>query len=176
VLTLDAGMSTNDRQLHMRIMLILILAAATLWAGTVIAQDSPPAQHHHHAGAHAEDTRVLVELPAPLRAHMLANMRMHVSALNEIMAALANGQEDKAAHIAEWQLGLSSLKAHKASELGKYMPEDMRTIGGEMHRAASRFALAAQDAGVTDDLRPALAALAKVTAQCVACHARYRVH
>jgi cytochrome c556 len=45
-----------------------------------------------------------------------------------------------------------------------------------MHRSASRFVIEAQNAGVTDDLRPALDALAKVTAQCVACHAVYRLH
>ena len=56
------------------------------------------------------------------------------------------------------------------------MPEAMRAIGWEMHRSASRFAIEAQNAGVTGDLRPALAALAKVTAQCAACHAGYRVH
>jgi hypothetical protein len=161
----------------MRSMLLLMLMAfTTLWASILIAEESPPAGHHHHPGAPAEDARVLVQFPAPLREHMLANMRIHVSALNEIVAALASGQEDEAAHVAEWQLGLSSLKAHRAAELGKYMPKEMQAIGGEMHRAASRFAIEAQNAGVTDDLRPALAALSKVTAQCVACHAAYRVH
>jgi hypothetical protein len=161
----------------MRSMLLpMLMAFTTLWAGILIAEESPPADHHHHPGAPAEDTRVLVQFPAPLREHMLGNMRIHVSALNEIMAALASGHEDKAAHVAEWQLGLSSLKAHRAAELGKYMPKEMQAIGGEMHRAASRFAIEAQNAGVTDDLRPALAALSKVTAQCVACHAAYRVH
>jgi len=161
--------------LRTALFLIYVTAIATV-AATLASAEPPSAHHHQHGGAPAADTRVLVKLPPPLRAHMLANMRMHVSALNEIIAALAAGQEDKAAHIAEWQLGLSSLKAHKAAELGKYMPEAMRTIGFSMHRAASRFALAAQDAGVTGDLKPALAALAKVTAQCAACHAGYRVH
>ena len=44
-----------------------------------------------------------------------------------------------------------------------------------MHRAASRFAIAAQDAGVTGDLKPVFAGLADVTAQCVSCHAGYRL-
>lgn len=160
----------------MRTTLLLILTAPVLSAGVLRAEDTAPAQHHHHAGAHAADTRVLVPLPEPMRAHMLANMRLHVSALHQIIAALATGQEDKAAHIAEWQLGLSSLKAHNAAELGKHMPKEMRAIGWQMHSAASRFGLAAQDAGVTGDLKAALAALAEVTAQCTACHAGYRVH
>jgi cytochrome c556 len=44
-----------------------------------------------------------------------------------------------------------------------------------MHRSASRFSVAALDAAVTNDLRPALSALADVTASCVACHAAYRL-
>jgi cytochrome c556 len=44
-----------------------------------------------------------------------------------------------------------------------------------MHRAASRFALSASNAGVTGDVRPALAALAELTGQCVACHDAYRL-
>ncbi len=157
--------------------LILVMASTALWAGALRATEPPAAAPlHPHAGAPANDARVLVQIPAPLRAHMLSNMRIHVSALNDILEALATKQEDKAAHIAEWQLGLSSLKAHQAKELGKYMPAEMRAIGWAMHSAASRFALEAQNAGVTGDLRPALAALAKVTAQCTACHAGYRVH
>jgi hypothetical protein len=51
----------------------------------------------------------------------------------------------------------------------------MQDAGTAMHRAASRFALAARDAGVTGDLKPALAGLAEITAQCVGCHAGYRL-
>jgi hypothetical protein len=144
-------------------------------AGTLSA-----AQQHSGAQQEVDKTvtqkRELVELPAPMREHMLSNMRDHLLALHEIQEALAHNQEDKAAKIAEQRLGLTSLKAHGAHELAKFMPEGMRAIGSEMHRSASRFVIEAQNAGVTDDLRPALEALAKVTAQCVACHAAYRLH
>jgi cytochrome c556 len=56
------------------------------------------------------------------------------------------------------------------------MPQGMPDIGTQMHHAASRFAVAAQDAGVGNDGRPALAALGAVMQQCVACHAAYRLH
>jgi hypothetical protein len=159
----------------MRALLVTFLLATAFGAGNLIAADDHVHGHlHHHP--EASDTRTLVELPAPMRAHMLANMRIHVTALNEILDALASDQADKAAHVAEWQLGLSSLKAHHADELGKYLPKAMRAIGWKMHSAASRFAIEAQNAGVTDDVKPALAALGKVTAQCAACHAAYRVH
>jgi cytochrome c556 len=51
----------------------------------------------------------------------------------------------------------------------------MQDAGTGMHRAASRFAIAVKDAAVTGDSKPALAALAAVTAQCVSCHAGYRI-
>ena len=51
----------------------------------------------------------------------------------------------------------------------------MQAIGTEMHRSASRFAVEAANAGATGNVRPALAALARVTQQCVACHATYRM-
>jgi hypothetical protein len=51
----------------------------------------------------------------------------------------------------------------------------MQDAGTAMHRAASRFAIEAQNAGVTGDLRPALGVLGDVTGACVGCHAGYRL-
>jgi cytochrome c556 len=56
------------------------------------------------------------------------------------------------------------------------MPEGMQAIGTRMHRAASQFSLVVNDTSVTGDVKPALAALANLTEQCVACHAGYRLH
>jgi hypothetical protein len=155
---------------------MLLLASAVMLGGTLSVAQQHSGAHQQEVGNTVSRVRELVELPAPMREHMLANMRDHLLALHEIQEALAHNQEDKAAKIAEQRLGLTSLKAHGAHELAKFMPEGMRAIGSEMHRSASRFVIEAQNAGVTDDLRPALEALAKVTAQCVACHAGYRLH
>jgi cytochrome c556 len=56
------------------------------------------------------------------------------------------------------------------------MPKGMAEAGNAMHRAASRFAIAAQTAGATGELKPALEALSQVTHACVSCHAGYRLH
>jgi hypothetical protein len=90
--------------------------------------------------------------------------------------ALSQSAFDKAASIAEQRLGMSSLGLHGAAHLAPFMPQGMQDIGTQMHRAASRFAVAAQDASVSNDVRPALAALGTVMQQCVACHAAYRLH
>ena len=102
-------------------------------------------------------------------------MRDHLLALQEIQQALADGAYDRAAEVAETRLGMTSLRAHGAHDVAKFMPEGMQAAGTAMHRSASRFAVEAANAGATGDARKALAALADVTAQCVACHAAYRM-
>ena len=90
---------------------------------------------------------------------------------NEILINLSNNQMDKAASIAEQRIGMSSLGKHGASHMGKFMPKGMRQAGTNMHKAASRFALKAEEG----DLLPAYKALAEVTSTCVACHSSYRI-
>ena len=137
------------------------------------------AQHAHQAhkghDPAANDTRVPVAFPPELAAHTLANMRDHLLALQEISDALARGQNDKAAKVAEERLGMTSLRLHGAHEVAKYMPQGMQDAGTAMHRAASRFAIEAQNAGVTGDLKPALGVLSEVMGACVGCHAGYRL-
>jgi len=149
--------------------------------GAVLAGGSATfavAQHQHGhdmTAAGAPDARQLVTFPPALVEHTLANMRDHLQTLQEIQSQLAMGHPDVAAGIAEARLGLSSLELHGAADVAKFMPQGMQDAGTAMHRAASRFAIAAQDASVTGDLKPVFAGLAEITAQCVGCHAGYRL-
>jgi len=122
------------------------------------------------------DSRQLVKFPEPMRLHVIGSMRDHLLALQEIDVALSKSDFDNAARIAEQRLGMSSLVLHGAAHIGPFMPQGMQDIGTEMHHAASRFAVEAQNASVGNDVRPALAALGTVMQQCVACHAAYRLH
>lgn len=149
--------------------------AASILATFAAGCTSMPGHDHAGHASPAPDARLAVEFPEPLRTHTLANMRDHLLALQEIQQALATGATDKASQVAEARLGMTSLKAHGAHDVAKFMPEGMQSIGTQMHRSASRFAVEATNAGVTGDLKPALGALAGVTAQCVACHAGYRM-
>jgi hypothetical protein len=124
----------------------------------------------------AADSRQRVELPAPMQAHMLANMRDHLRALETITQELAAGDYGAAAEVAEQRLGMSAMQAHGAAHMAPFMPEPMRAIGTAMHRAASRFAVTARDAEVSGNLGAAFGALSEVMHQCVACHEGYRVH
>ncbi len=126
-------------------------------------------------GAAFADDRRQVDLPGPMAEHMLANMRDHLAAIQEIQAALASGEWSTAADVAENRLGASSMGAHGASHMAPHMPPEMREIGSGMHAAASRFARKALESAVDNDLAGALASLAEVTSSCVACHAGFRI-
>ena len=162
----------------------LIVAATTLACVVPFAwaQQHDPAMHTQHQNTEgtkkpllAKDGRQLVSFPARLKEETLTNMRDHLLALQQIQAALAKQEYDLAADIAEQRLGMTSLNLHGAHEVAKYMPDGMKAAGSGMHRNASRFAVAAKDAAITGDLKPVLEALSNVTAQCVACHAGYRL-
>jgi len=155
----------------------MALALPTL----ALPQAQQPGDHQHSMSGHTQhqaaqaDSRMLVKFPEPLVTHTLANMRDHLAALGEMQNALAKGEYDRAAEVAEQRLGMSSLKTHGAHEVARFMPQGMQDAGSAMHRSASQFATVAKDASVTGDLRPALAAMAKVNQTCVACHAGYRL-
>lgn len=123
------------------------------------------------SSAIADDARKMVELPAMMQEHMLANMRDHLVTIDKILGHLTRGELDKAAETAERNLGMSSLETHGASHLAQFMPQEMQTMGTNMHRAASRFALKAQEG----DALAAYHSLQEITTACVACHAAYRI-
>lgn len=126
----------------------------------------------------ADDARQLVKLPAMMQEHMLANMRDHLAALDEMLAALADGKVDDAGAIAEKRLGMSSLSTHGAEHLGRFMPKEMGALGTQMHRAASRFVLVAQDAELNpgkSSQRQVYKALQAITESCNACHQAYKI-
>jgi hypothetical protein len=169
-----------------------ILAAVALTA-CVTADAQDPAMHQQHMAELGVDGRQLIEFPAPMRQHMLANMRGHLQALSDILAALANDQHAQAAAIANARLGMDSPAAAgckledadddpKISPLPnmdqhmlQLMPAGMRKFGLAMHQAASDFANEATKAATSGDGKATLAALSRITAQCTACHAAYRV-
>lgn len=155
--------------------LVAILAGCAAPSGDHAAHVHQPSQAAVNHAAPAADTRVMVRFPERLRTHTLANMRDHLLALAEIQDQLSRGAYDKASDIAEQRLGMSSLGLHGAHDVAKFMPQGMQAAGTAMHRSASQFAIVAKDASVTGDLKGSLAALARVSQTCVACHAAYRI-
>jgi hypothetical protein len=158
----------------MRLLVAAITAAIVASAGIAAAQHHG---HHDHGnrGPLPADPREHVAFPPELAEHTLANMRDHLLALQQINEALAAGDMDQAGRIAEQRLGMTSLRLHGAAEVARFMPQGMQEAGTAMHKAASRFAIEAQNAGVTGELKPALKALGETMAACVGCHAGYRL-
>lgn len=170
----------------------VILAAVELTV-CVKADAQDPIIHQQHMAGLVVDSRQLIEFPAPMRQQMLANMRDHLQALSDILAASADDQYAQAAAIANARLGMDSpaaagCKLEDADDhpnmsllpnmdlhMTQLMPAGMRKIGLAMHQAASDFAVEATKAAESGDAKPAFAALSRVTEQCVACHAAYRV-
>lgn len=165
-------------------------AGAALVALLGVAAPAAGQMDHMAMMSHAPDTRKLLDFPAPMREHMLSNMRGHLQALNEILAALSIGDGPKAGKIAETRLGVESPGAaacvpnsgttdhsthDMAAMMAQFMPEDMRALGLTMHESASEFAREAAKTRSGGDLKPALASLARVTQSCAACHAEYRL-
>jgi len=171
-----------------RILLAAAVALGLAVAAAALAQQQDHSMHRQHdqakpqdanarsqSAAPLADARQAVHFPKELREHTLVNMRDHLLALQQIQEALSTLDYNKAADIAEQRLGMTSLKLHGAHEVAEYMPPGMQDAGSAMHRSASQFAIAAQESSATGDIKPAVAALARVTANCVACHAGYRV-
>jgi hypothetical protein len=168
----------------------IILAAAigglSLIGAAAIAED-----HHDHMqmmSKMAKDARIEVDVPDPMKAKMLENMRGHQQAIAEILAALAKGDGPAAAKIADDRLGMGSPGSAackpnaKSGELGdmpkmmaSHMPDEMRALGMTMHAQATKFAEEAARVKQGGDLRPALAELGQTVQACNACHAAYRL-
>ena len=145
---------------------------------------------HGHADMSSPEARELVNFPPLMRTHMLDNMRDHVQTLDGILHALGTADYQGAAKIAVEHLGLDSPSAAACKPkpagaapapgsmdemMALYMPEQMRAIGLAMHASASEFAVVAARAAATHDAKAAVEALSRVTRNCVACHAGYRL-
>lgn len=172
-------------------LLTTITALAFLSGTSAFAEDHEHMDHQKHMASMNGDQRQLVDYPPDVKVHFLSNMREHLQALSDIMVAMAEGQYDKAASIANTKLGMDSPSASgckmgssieikdsktdsKEHQMMQYMPPLMRQAGVEMHQAASDFAIEVSKVTSSGDSKPALSALARVTQRCISCHASFR--
>ncbi len=123
--------------------------------------------------AQAEDARTAIQLPAEVRMSFLEEMRGHMDSLDDIIAALAEGDVKAAGSAASSQLGVGSGKGH-----GRFMPREFREMGMEMHRAALDFGDAAAQTGsppTAEEWVNVMRGVRAISAQCRACHAAFRI-
>ncbi|MFK5985733.1 MAG: hypothetical protein QM479_09925 [Pseudomonadota bacterium] len=117
------------------------------------------------------DSRIMVELPGPMKQHMLQNMRGHLVVIDQLLLLLADDKLDAASDLAEYELGMSSLGKHGASHIAPFYPMAMKKSGTNMHKAASQFSRIAQEGEVLS----AYKALRNITAACNVCHLAFKV-
>ncbi len=125
-----------------------------------------------------KDTRQLIKLPKNIESKMLVNMRDHISALDDIIAAVHADEYDKAADIAESRLGWSSLIRRGDQEVTKHWAAPMQKMADAMYRASSNFVIVAQDASVEEtkeSYKKVLGSIQKITMACRGCHEIFRV-
>lgn len=172
----------------MRKTFLAAAAAGAAFAANAIAAEQDHGAHTAQMAPPGPDNRLVVDLPGPMHERMEANMRAHLEAIGEIVAALSAGDGAKAGKIADERLGVASMGAAACKPgaasgamgdmpamMAKHMPEEMRAMGMTMHESASNFAEAARKIAPGGDVKPALAELAKVTRNCAACHSAYRL-
>ncbi|MBF0333815.1 MAG: hypothetical protein HQL40_09255 [Alphaproteobacteria bacterium] len=129
-------------------------------------------------GAMAADARVLVPMPDASAQILLGDMRDHLTALDEILGALAEGSADVAATVAETRLGVDSTPRRHAEAIGPHMPPTMREMALALHNSASRLAVAIRESqrlGADEGQRRVFGALRELSGTCSACHHAYRV-
>jgi cytochrome c556 len=130
------------------------------------------------ANVAAADARNAVEIPTDIRTTMLSNMRDHIGALDDILAAVDESRFDDAMEIAESRLGWSSLVRQGDGEVAKHWAKPMQKMADQMYRSATDFSIAAQNASMKEGpgaAKQVIGALRKVTAACRACHEAFQV-
>ena len=124
------------------------------------------------------DSRQLVKLPKNIESKMLINMRDHIAALDDVIAAVQAEEYDKAGQIAESRLGWSSLVRRGDQEVTKHWAAPMQKMADEMYRSASNFVIVAQNASVIEtkeSYKEVVGAIQKITSACRGCHGVFRV-
>ena len=138
------------------------------------------------ATAEQPPTRQPIEMPADVEAIFRAQMLGHIVSLDAMMQALAKGDYERAAQVAEQEIvpareqgadasGRTAAEGAPSEGVGiaAHVPARFLEIAAEFHDAGERFAMRARSmpASPSDvEHRALLAAFADVTAQCRTCH------
>lgn len=138
------------------------------------------------------EPRQVVEMPTEMKQMFLKNMRGHMEALDQIIAALAENNLSKAADIAESSMGVGhgtkrqcdddnkgkhshefkqNHSSHKEKKFGQFMPIEMKMMGMQLHQSANKFATIARGGNINE----AYKALGQISSSCVMCHQSFQV-
>lgn len=166
------GAATRGRRVAIGLLLVALIAAGGRGAAAAAGPDavSSLASLHAPPGAPADglDERTPLPLTAMMADHQKRNMRDHLAAVQEIVAALV--ADDRAAiEAAARRIGYSDSMAQMCQHMGA-------GAAGFSERALAfhRSADAIGDAARRGDRQAVMTALATTLSACVGCHATYR--
>lgn len=149
------------RATHRRIVPLALVWLA--WSSAACSPPAPPAPE-------STDLRQRLELPAPQRDKVLLEMRLMLEAMNGILNGVTAG-DTEAIEIAARGAGMA-MAADVDPEIKSRLPEEFLKLGMGTHKAFDQLA---DSVAATGSIEDALRGLAKVTGNCVACHATYRL-
>lgn len=121
----------------------------------------------HQHDMNMADSRISLDLPAPMKQHQLSNMREHVEAIKSIVGLMAENKFEDASKIAHSKLGLSP---EMQAMCGMFNNENFNKLGLAFHKSGDELGDALQSKDVNTSLR----ALNKTMQYCVTCHTTYR--
>lgn len=116
------------------------------------------------------DTRQRLIFASTQRGHILAEMRIMLESVSGIIRGLATG-DLPAAEKAARTSGMMEA-ADVDPQIKKLLPQQFLELGMHTHRGFDKLADQIKAGGGRDDI---LRGLAKLTGNCVACHAMYRL-
>jgi len=165
-------MTSSSRMTVPVVLVAFIAVTGQLGVPAVAAEDATtsalPSQRPDTASHEALDTRTPLPLTAMMAEHQKRNMRDHLAAVQEIVAAF--GADDMAAaQKAARRIGYSDTMAQMCQHMGAGA-SGFTDMALAFHRTADTIADAAQ----RGDRKAATAALATTLVACVGCHAMYR--
>jgi hypothetical protein len=159
-------------------MLPATTAALSLALASAPALAQMGMDHRHHGmpaagAAHAmpPDTRQPVLLSATERTMALAEMRVFLESVNGVLDGVVRNDAAAVASAAA-KSGMRAMQNDPTMmQMMMKMPPELRTLGRAAHQGFDELADAAAGGRLPAD---ALARLATITGQCVACHATFR--
>lgn len=120
--------------------------------------------------AESEDGRTAILLKGTERDFVLAEMREFLEAVEEITAAIGEGDMKRVAE-ASTKIGSAAASGVPLTLMSK-LPIEFKTLGLETHNAFDGLAKIASDSG---ELKAVVANLSEILGNCTTCHSGYRL-
>lgn len=157
--------------------LMLFGSVLVLWNMAGVAGGQIEHPHQMGAGKQAEpsamakDTRQALGLSPAVQEGLKLTMREHMESLHAIVAALAQGDYERAATVAHEELGFPKHHQAMAREAGATFPPKYHELAMAHHQEAEDLAQLIP----AKNLQAILSQLEKTIGACIACHRAYRL-